>query len=531
MNGMLNYIIEANIGLVIVLAFYKAFLQRETNFSLMRTFLLTGISASVIFPLVDITFGQEASILSVGQMIPSYWLPEVVIGAGAIPDESTNVLNFWKYAAVIYLSGLFILGLLVFFQIQQLIRIISRSKTYRMEKLRIAESAEDKPTFSFFHFIFIGKADQLSSAEKQQIIRHEGVHAKQWHSFDILLINLLKICFWFNPFINAYKRNFIQLHEFEADARAVENLDVNKYCSLLARVALKSADFTLANHFNNSLTVKRIEMMRTIKTNIKRWKLVALATMVPLVFFFVSCQDQVMDDLTQITQNSSHALIVPAAIQVRYEQLKKENPDKDYALLELNETATQKLQDLESKYGLPKHIEVFNTSQGETSNPGVKDMEFLSKTVTSGYSEITLNKKESKMRGQTFAIVEFTDETNRVAEASQQDKIYTVVQHQPEFPGGYDAMIAFIKANMRYPTEARQQGIEGTTYVSFVVGKDGTISDVILIRGISASCDAEAKRVVEAFPNWIPGKHNGQAVAVRFVLPVKFNLNVGKTEK
>src|SRR5690606_33953339 len=140
----------------------------------------------------------------------------------------------------------------------------------------------------------------------------------------------------FNPFINTYKKIFIQLHEFEADARAVKNSDVNKYCSLLARVALQSADFKLANHFNNSLTVKRIEMMRRIKKNIRHWKVVAIASALPLVFFFVACQDQVTNEVTEIAKNSTHALIVPDFVKQRFEELRAANPGKTYTVLELN---------------------------------------------------------------------------------------------------------------------------------------------------------------------------------------------------
>ncbi|MEX1239598.1 MAG: TonB family protein [Cyclobacteriaceae bacterium] len=114
-----------------------------------------------------------------------------------------------------------------------------------------------------------------------------------------------------------------------------------------------------------------------------------------------------------------------------------------------------------------------------------------------------------------------------VAEVVVEDenKIFTVVEQQPEFQGGYEAMMNFIKRNMRYPASARRMGVDGTVYVSFVVSKDGSISEVKTIRGISADCDNEAKRVVGMMPAWRPGKQNGKPVFVRFVLPIKFKLN------
>lgn len=106
-----------------------------------------------------------------------------------------------------------------------------------------------------------------------------------------------------------------------------------------------------------------------------------------------------------------------------------------------------------------------------------------------------------------------------------ENKIFMVVEQQPEFEGGYEAMINFIRKNLRYPASARRMGIDGTVYVSFVVGKDGTINDAKVLRGISADCDKEAVRVVQMMPRWKPGKQNGKAVFVRFNLPIKFKLN------
>ena len=526
MNSYLNYLLEANIALLFFLGMYKLLFIRETNFRFLRILLLTGIFSSLIFPCIHIQNYQGISALSISQVIPSYWLPEVVIGNGATKEIHETSFNFWKYTSMVYLTGVIIVCLIVISQLIQLFRIIHRSTTYRSEQLYICESTEDKPIFSFFQFIFIGQAQSLSLTEKQQIIQHESVHARQGHSFDILLVNILKVFFWFNPFINTYKKIFIQLHEFEADARAVENTDVNKYCSLLARVALQSANLTLANYFNNSLTVKRIEMMRTLKTKIKKWKLVVLVIMVPFVFFFIACQDQVGDDLREITQNSTHALIAPKQVQARFEQLKKENPDKKYALLELNETASGSLKKLEEAYGLPKSIEVFNSSEGETGLPEKNELIILAYSAESSYSEIRVSETESKS---TFAIVEFNDQTSKFAEALRSDdNIFTIVEEVASFPGGIEKLMEHLQNNMKYPEDARKAGKSGTVYIQFVVNEDGGLSDFKIIKGVGTSVDAEALRAVKTLPAWTPGKQNGVAIRQRYVLPISFNMAYNK---
>ena len=519
MATTLNYLLEANLGLVLILVFYFLFLRRETNFRLMRIYMLGSIVAALLFPFIDLELNQSSASLSISRIIPTYWLPEVVVGDNAVQASSASI-DVWNYIGMAYVIGL-ALGLGgVVFQLIRLAHLIRTSRTHQRGALRIAESTEQKPTFSFFNFIFIGNAGELSAQEKEQIILHESVHATQWHSFDILLINVLKILFWFNPLINTFKKIFIQLHEFEADARAVENRDVDKYCSLLARVALQSADYSMANHFNNSLTVKRIEMMRTIKSNIRRWKVVALAATLPLLFFFTACNDQVGEQVMEITKNSSHALIIPEPIQKRFEQLKQDNPGRNYAVLELNETASKKIGDLQATYGLPKSIEYFKTKDGQVIERAVDG-----KVQTSEAHEAIAAANAKDEDEQVFLIMEFTEEAEKISEASAQDgDVFTVVEQQPEYPGGYDSMLEFLRQNVRYPEDARAQGLEGTVYVSFIVEKDGAVTNPKVIRGVAPSVDQEAHRVVEMFPKWQPGKQDGQPVRVRFVMPIKFKL-------
>jgi protein TonB len=107
-----------------------------------------------------------------------------------------------------------------------------------------------------------------------------------------------------------------------------------------------------------------------------------------------------------------------------------------------------------------------------------------------------------------------------------ENAIFTVVEQQAEFAGGLEAMMKFIVKNMKYPAVARRMGVEGSVFVSFVVERDGSISEPKVIKGISAECDQEAVRVIKMMPQWKPGKQNGRPVRSRFVLPIKFRLSV-----
>lgn len=104
-------------------------------------------------------------------------------------------------------------------------------------------------------------------------------------------------------------------------------------------------------------------------------------------------------------------------------------------------------------------------------------------------------------------------------------EVFSVVEEMPQFDGGMEALARYLSKNMRYPASARRMGVEGTVYISFVVSKDGQISDVVVLKGIHGDCDAEAMRVIGQMPPWKPGKQRGVPVNVKFVLPIKFKLN------
>jgi protein TonB len=105
------------------------------------------------------------------------------------------------------------------------------------------------------------------------------------------------------------------------------------------------------------------------------------------------------------------------------------------------------------------------------------------------------------------------------------DVIFDVVETQPNPPGGMSGWNEYLSKNLKYPTQARRMGVEGTVIVVFVVNTDGSIQDVEVLRGIGGGCDEEALRVVSAAPKWEPGKQRGRPVRTRMRLPIRFKLS------
>lgn len=140
---------------------------------------------------------------------------------------------------------------------------------------------------------------------------------------------------------------------------------------------------------------------------------------------------------------------------------------------------------------------------------------------------------EQEIKNELVVNAEVTEETKNVdivqvkveeEEEVAEEPIFTVVESEPEFPGGMEALYKYLAQNIKYPQLARENGITGKVYVTFVVEKDGSIANPRILRDIGGGCGAEAIRVVKAMPKWSPGKQRGKAVRVQFNLPVNFNL-------
>lgn len=108
--------------------------------------------------------------------------------------------------------------------------------------------------------------------------------------------------------------------------------------------------------------------------------------------------------------------------------------------------------------------------------------------------------------------------------AEIENKVFDVVEQMPSFPGGNSALMSYLNSNVKYPVVAQENGVQGRVVISFVVERDGSITDVQVVKSVDPSLDREASRVVRSMPRWNPGKQNGQAVRVKYDVPVSFRL-------
>ncbi len=114
---------------------------------------------------------------------------------------------------------------------------------------------------------------------------------------------------------------------------------------------------------------------------------------------------------------------------------------------------------------------------------------------------------------------------------TEKDSVYNIVEQMPEFPGGTNALLKYVANNIHYPEKAKDAGIEGRVFIGFVIRKDGSVSDVKVMKGIGGGCDEEAVRVINSMPKWTPGRQKGEPVNVNYSMPINFKLDPKKNSK
>ncbi|MBQ0007537.1 MAG: energy transducer TonB [bacterium] len=174
-----------------------------------------------------------------------------------------------------------------------------------------------------------------------------------------------------------------------------------------------------------------------------------------------------------------------------------------------------------------EELEIEQTMQEETPPP--PEPEEIPEEVI---EEITIVEDDKKVEATNFTSEDNSKTAVQIvqtpvvveAEEEEEDKIFQVVEEQPSFPGGTEALMKYFQSNIRYPVMAQEMGIQGKVICQFTVRKDGSIGDVVVLRSADKALDAEAIRLVSKMPKWKPGKQRGKAVHCKFTVPVVFKL-------
>ena len=309
------YALKTIIALGIFALVYRFGLLKDVNFRARRFYLLNAVFLSFILPLLSFNF----NIFSPGESSPlgSFVLEEITVYSDGLKSigESSKV----PFSEIILYTYILIAALLGFRILFQLIRILSNTRRLRadnMGKLMVYRLPLESVSFSFFRFVFIGKTPEKGDMEK--ILAHEKIHAGQLHTLDVLVMEILSVIFWFNPFIWWYRTEIKNVHEYLADEGALnEGFNRKSYQITLLEHLIGSASLSITNNFNYSLIKNRIAMMNKEKKGRKNiWKLFLLLPVSAMLIIGFACTEKVDTDAELLSNKKNEAYYEPAYQEV-----------------------------------------------------------------------------------------------------------------------------------------------------------------------------------------------------------------------
>lgn len=264
------------------IAFYLLILQREKMFAFNRFYLLATLVLSFTIPFMELGINLTETTPRVTEIIPveipknDLNLPNYTVSANvdsqttAGINSSKSEFNWWISVPVIYLVVTLILLLKFISNIIYLLLVARLNDRIKKQGFTIVSVNREISTFSFFSYLYVSRKEIKTERIQPEIFRHELAHMKQKHSLDVLLVEFLKVFFWFNPFLYMYKKSIQINHEFLADAEVLsQSKDTLHYQQLLLEKISSKPQTALASPFNYLVTKKRFIMMTKKTSRIK----------------------------------------------------------------------------------------------------------------------------------------------------------------------------------------------------------------------------------------------------------------------
>lgn len=279
MNSFIIYILESGVSISLFYIFYELFLKRDTWFRFNRYFLLFGLLFSLIVPLLE--FSVTSELVNSQNQFEFNEYVGITTTVDALESSALQVLPKINFLLLFYVLIIGVFAVRLFYQFFKIIKTIHANEIINYSNYKLVLLKKSSTPFSFLNYIFIDK-DDFGSIGSNELLLHEITHVKQKHSFDVILLEIILVLQWFNPFIYRYRQAFKEIHEYLADRGVlIKKNDKIAYQKLILGQIEKSLNVRLASQFNYSLTKNRIHMMTRIKSG-KFSKLKALLAL-PLV--------------------------------------------------------------------------------------------------------------------------------------------------------------------------------------------------------------------------------------------------------
>ena len=488
------YLLKVNVAFVLFYAFYRLFFYKDTFFKLRRAILLAFFGLALFYPLLNIQdwVRQQEPIADVIYMY-SAMLPEATAKADAAASVDWHgwllgSLGFMSWGIVAFLCGRFLV------QLSSILWLAHTSERVVIHETPVYALRKAAGPFSFFRMVFL-HPESHSDKETDEILTHECTHVSQWHSIDVILSEMMCMACWFNPFVWLLKREVRHNLEYLADNTVIQSgYDSKSYQYHLLGLAHHQSVTTLYNSFNVLHLKNRIMMMNKKRSpGIVRTKYLIF---IPLVGILMLLSN--IEAVARLTVRLANEATVSNAMVTATGILVDETGQPLIgASVVVKGGKERTITDKKGAFSL----EVPANAILRCSYQGRESQEVLAADMTNN-THLSLSSKSREMNEQVF----------------------TVVEKMPSFPGGDAELLKYIATNIKYPKESQDNGEQGRVICSFIVGRDGSVNNPEVLRGVTPLLNEEAVRVINTMPRWNPGMQRGKAVAVKYTVPITFRL-------
>ena len=543
MAEFLIYDLKVAVLIAVFYFCYRLLMERETMHRLNRIVLLSSILLSLALPLCVITLHKT---IEVEQMLTAERPELVITDLGAQTEDTVQTapeksrMNTTKnllQPSVIF--AIFIIGLLcrliyIANSYRHLLRMIKDSELHSLED-GVTMAVVDLPVapFSWMRTIVLSRIDY--EERNPSIIAHERGHIFLHHSWDIVFVEVLTALQWFNPVVWLLRRDLRTIHEYEADASVLSlGSDVSQYIQLLMRKATGTKACILANGINNSTIKKRINMMLVNKS--PRRNSLKLLALLPIVGVTIALNAETITDV--VYKNDEPQKQVPVKKGKKDATIKT---NANQGIQVVGAIKTPEAADKEKTYETAVNQEALQNVAVivyDSKPDGEKPMLIVDDKIATieqvralprdSVARMAVMRKEAAIKSygpdakNGVIIITTQKRQEEIDREPVMPDVFDRAEEMPQFPGGHMGLIQYLSSNIRYPEDAKKTGAQGRVVVSFIVEKDGSISNAKVTKPTYSSFDDEALRVVNAMPKWTPGKVNGKPEKIKYSISINF---------
>lgn len=526
--NFLHYLVQVNLYLVLFYGFYRLLLFNETFYNLNRSFL---VGSAVLSFGIPFWYSDYVQSFFITQQVNEVFYTVLSPAIFSVQANAENPFTWYDLLKICYGICTAFLTMKLIFNLLQLKKLLKNTDSHRNHGVG----------YSFFNFVFVDKDLQ----KREVVLEHEYVHIRQLHSADVILFEVIGVLCWFNPVVYFYKKSIKNIHEFIADDIA-SRFEPSKadYAMLLFSQQFGLNPHQLTNQFLNQSTLKRrIEMLQ--KPRSRKIALLKYGFTAPLFALMLVIASASIAKNKEIKK--AEKLVVIAAempVKVLLENPLQEKITSDDNIITGNITAKEDgkplpgvvikvvgknettTTDVNGNYrvnALPNDELTFSFIGFEMNTVPITDKKTINVSLKSDNNpNLPSSTENNAIISNSLAEVVVTGYAKNGKPINEE--IFTTVEENPRYPGGIKEMYRFIGQNIKYPAAAQKANTQGKVFVKFIVRKDGSTSDMTVLKGIGNGCDEETVRVIGMMPKWNAGKQNGVPVNVYFTMPVSFVL-------